>query len=106
MDMDTECDRPSEVDTRFDDPAAARYGSLGLPSQNFGIGMFRRLALPTELTTLCPTDMDIDADWDQPNEIGALFDDPVAAHSGADEDTTHDNLEEFQGSGVEEYWDG
>jgi hypothetical protein len=61
---------------------------------------------PIELTTLCCTDRDMDAEWDQPNEVDAQIGDPAAALSGVDEDMTHDYLEEFQGSGVEEYWDG
>jgi hypothetical protein len=49
-----------------------------------------------------PTDMDV---RDQPNEVDTRFHDPAAAFY-VDEDTTHDGLDEFQGSGVEKHWDG
>ena len=107
--MDAEWDQPSDVDAQFDDPAAARYKvdehSLEIPSRNGGISIFCDLVCPTELTTLCPTDMDIDAEGDQPIKVSAQFDDLAAVRS-VDGDTTHNDLDKFQSSGVKEYWDG
>jgi hypothetical protein len=105
--MDVEWDWPNEVEAQFDDPAAAHSGmnehSLEIPSRN---AMFCCLVFPIKLTTLCCTDRNIDVEWDQPNEVDAEIGDPAAAPSGVDKDTAHDDLEKFQGNGVEEYWDG
>jgi hypothetical protein len=58
--------------------------NLEIPSQYTGIGMLH-LTQPRELNTSCPTDMNMDVEWDWPSKVEAQFDDPGAAHSRMNE---------------------